>query len=159
MRTRGFTLIESLVALVVLSIGLLGAATTLLGSLGAHADALRRATALELVRDVADRIRANAAARSAYDTSAAVPAGTECRAESPCDAAARAALDRAHFEAAARAAFPAEGTRADIHFEPATGPAAPDRFEITLRFPERSQPGAMDGVALTLLAFAPVAGA
>jgi type IV pilus modification protein PilV len=159
MRARGFTLIESLISLVVLSIGLLGAAATLLGSLGAHADALRRATALELVRDVADRIRTNAAARSAYDTSIASPAVTQCRADSPCDGAARAALDRAHFDAAARAAFPFDGTRADIHFEPATGPAAPDRYEITLRFPVRSQPGAMDGVALTVLAIAPVAGA
>lgn len=158
MRTRGFTLIEALISLVVLSTGLLGAAATLLGSLGAHADALRRATALELVRDVADRIRANAAARSAYDTGVASPAAAQCRADSPCDGAARAALDRAHFDAATRAAFPV-GTRADIHFEPATGPAAPDRYEITLRFPARSQPGVMDGVALTVLAVAPVAGA
>jgi type IV pilus assembly protein PilV len=158
-RTRGFTLIESLISLVVLSIGLLGAAATLLGSLGAHADALRHTTALELVRDVADRIRANAAARAAYDTRTAAPAGAECRADMPCDGATRAAADRAHFDEKVRSAFPPDGTRADIHFEPATGPAAPDRYEITLRFPARSQPGAMDGVALTVLAFAPVAGA
>ena len=159
MTRRGFTLIESLIALVVLSIGLLGAAATLLGSLGAHADALRRSTALELVRDVADRIRANAGARSAYDTSVAAPAGPECRADSPCDGAARAALDRAHFYTAAHVAFPFDATSADIHFEPAAGPAAPDRYEITLRFPARSRPGVMDVVGLTVLAFAPVAGA
>jgi type IV pilus assembly protein PilV len=159
MSTRGFTLLESLIALVVLSIGLLGAAATLLGSLAAHTDALRRETALDLVRDIADRIRANSAMRSAYDTSLAAPAATDCRADPPCDGAARAAFDRAHFDAAARAAFPFDETRADIHFEPATGPAAPDRYEITLRFPARSQPGVMDDVGLTVLTFVPVAGA
>lgn len=157
MRSRGFTLIECLVALVVLSIGLLGAAASLLTSLGAHAEALRRATALELVRDVANRIRANTAARAAYDTRAAA-AAADCVA-SACDAGARAARDRAHFIDAARSAFPFAETRAEIRFEPATGPAAPDRYEITLRFPPRSQPGAMDGVALMVLTFAPVAGA
>lgn len=158
MTARGFTLIESLIALVVLSIGLLGAAATLLGSLGAHAEAQRRTTALGIVRDAADRVRANAAGRAAYDTRGGdAPAG-DCTAAS-CDAGTRAALDRAHFVTAARVAFPFADTRADIRFEPAIGPAAPDRYEITLRFPARSQPGAMDGVALMVLAHAPVAGA
>ena len=156
MKGRGFTLIESLVALVVLSVGLLGAAATLLGSLGAHAEALHRAVALELVRDTADRIRANSGARAAYDTRSPA-AGADCI--TSCDVAARAALDRSHFIDAARAAFPFADTRAEIRFEPATGPATPDRYEITLRFPPRSRPGALDGVALTVLASAPVSGA
>ena len=158
MSNRGFTLVESLVALVVLSIGLLGAAATLLGSLAGHAEALHRAIALELVRDTADRIRANSTARAAYDTRSAAAAVADCTA-SPCDSAARAALDRAHFIDSARAAFPFADTLAEIRFEPATGPATPDRYEITLRFPPRSQPGAMDGVALMVLTSAPVAGA
>jgi type IV pilus modification protein PilV len=156
MKGRGFTLIECLVALVVLSIGLLGAAVTLLDSLGAHTEALHRAIALQLVCDTADRIRANSAARAAYDTRDTT-AGADCA--SGCDARARAVLDRTHFIDAARAAFPFADTRAEIRFEPATGPATPDRYEITLRFPPRSRPGAMDGVALTVLAFVPVAGA
>jgi type IV pilus assembly protein PilV len=156
-KRRGFTLIESLVALVVLSVGLLGAAATLLGSLAAHAEALRRASALGLVHDAAERIRANAAGRAAYDTRSTT-AGADCAAAA-CDAATRAAMDRAHFVTAARAAFPFAETRADIRFEPATGPAVPDRYEITLQFSSRSQPGAVDGVALTVLALAPVAGA
>jgi type IV pilus modification protein PilV len=159
MRARGFTLVESLISLVVLSVGLLGAAASLLGSLVAHSDALRRATALELICDMADRIRANAAARAAYDTATAAPAAPACRADSPCDSAARAALDRAHFAMMTHSVFPVDGTDADIHFEPATGPAAPDRYEITLRFPARSQPGVMESVALTVLAYVPVAGA
>jgi type IV pilus assembly protein PilV len=156
MKARGFTLVESLVALVVLSIGLLGAAATLLGSLAAHAEALRRATALLLVRDVAGRIRVNAAGRAAYDTRGP-SAAADCGASS-CDAATLAMADRAQFVAAARAAFSADA-QADIRFEPATGPAAPDRYRITLRYPARSLPGVMDDVALTVLVYAPVAGA
>ena len=157
MNARGFTLLESLVALVVLSVGLLGAGATLLGSLGAHADALRRANALQLVRDMADRIRSNGLGRASYDTRSAT-AGADCAA-TVCDAAALAAADRAHFVDAARAAFSLGDTQADIRFEPAIGPAAPDRYDITLRYPGRSQAGAMDGVGLTVLVFAPVAGA
>jgi len=158
MNARGFTLIESLVALLVLSVGLLGAAATLLGSLGALSDAQRQVTALALVRDAADRIRANPSGRAVYDTRDTSAPAADCAAAS-CDTATRAALDRIHFVDGAHAAFPFAGTRADIRFEPATGPAAPDRYEITLRFPARSQPGAMDGVALMVLANAPVAGA
>lgn len=156
-KSRGFTLVESLIGLVILSVGLLGAAATLLGSLAAHAEALRRMSALNLVRDVADRIRANTAAGSAYDTSGAP--GVACEPASPCDAVSLATTDRAFFAATARQLFPAADTRAEIHFEPATGPAAPDRYLLSLRFTLRSQPGAMDGVALMVLATAPVAGA
>lgn len=156
-RVRGFTLIESLIGLMILSVGLLGAAATLLGSVGSHRDALKRSAAMTLVRDVAERIRANAAARAAYDTRGG-ESGAACTAGSPCDAAALAASDRAYFTTAVRAGFPS-GTRAQILLEPAIGPAAPDRYEISLRFPLRSLPGASDGVTLMVLVPAPVAGA
>ena len=57
----GFTLIESLVALAVLSVGLLGAASMLLASLGDQSRAVRYQSALVVVSDVAERIRANPA--------------------------------------------------------------------------------------------------
>ena len=154
----GFTLIESLIGLVILSIGLLGAAATLLGSLGSHADSLRRLAALNLLHDVGERIRTNAAARGAYDTSSAA-AVAACESPTPCDASALAGADRVFFVTAARALFPAADTRAQILFEPATGPAAPDRYLLSLRFALRSQPGASDGVALVVYAGVPVAGA
>jgi type IV pilus modification protein PilV len=155
---RGFTLVESLVALVVLSVGLLGAAATLLGSLGAHGEALRRAAAVNLVRDVAERIRANTVARNAYDTRGAPAGAASCDAAAACNAAALAAMDRAHFAAAARALFPFGAPATEIRFEPAIGAAAPDRYVISLRFAARSRTGATDGVVLTVLAVAPVAG-
>ena len=71
---RGFTLIETLVSLVVLSVGLLGAAALLLDNLRSHAGALRRVAALSLVRDMADRIRANPRGGVYYNTGIAAVA-------------------------------------------------------------------------------------
>jgi type IV pilus modification protein PilV len=156
--TRGFTLIESLVALVVLSVGLLGAAAMLLGSLASHTQALRRAAAVNLVRDMAERILANRVARGAYDTNLASGASA-CDAAAACDAPALAAADREYFENAARRLFSPREPATQIHFEPAIGASAPDRYVISLRLPARSESGITEGVELTVLAWAPVAGA
>lgn len=68
-RARGFTLIESLVALLVLSIGLLGIAAMQLASLQANNGAFQRTQATFLAQDIADRMRANrnAALAGEYD--------------------------------------------------------------------------------------------
>jgi len=61
LRTRadGFTLIEALIALLVLSIGLLGVAAMQLASLQANNGAFQRTQATFLAQDIADRMRAN----------------------------------------------------------------------------------------------------
>ena len=62
---RGFTLIEALVALVVLSIGLLGVAGMQIAGLRANMSAGSRTQASYLADDIVDRMRANnTAARS-----------------------------------------------------------------------------------------------
>jgi type IV pilus assembly protein PilV len=76
-RNRGFTMVEALVALVVLAIGLLGIAALYLDSLRAGRTAIYRTQAVNLAADIADRIRANRGAVLAYtsafaDTPAAV---------------------------------------------------------------------------------------
>jgi type IV pilus assembly protein PilV len=58
-RHRGFTLIEALVALVVLSIGLLGVAALQLTALRNNSSASFRTQATYLAYDIADRMRAN----------------------------------------------------------------------------------------------------
>ncbi len=58
-RFRGFTLVEALVALVVLSIGMLGIAALYVDSLRTGRDAVTRSNAVILAGDMADRIRAN----------------------------------------------------------------------------------------------------
>ena len=68
---RGFTLIEVMVALVVLSIGMLGVASTFLQSVRLNRDAIYRTQAVYLATDMADRIRANSTALAAYAGAAA----------------------------------------------------------------------------------------
>jgi type IV pilus assembly protein PilV len=154
--SHGFTLIETLVALVLLSVGLLGAGEMLLGSLRSHGEALHEMTAAQLVRDVAERIRANPRAGAAYDSREMAPRGAPCDFASPCAAPELAAADLAYFIDAARRLLPGTETRATVKFEPAIGPAAADRFAITLswRGPRDDETRV---VALSLLA-PPVAG-
>jgi len=66
-RAPGFSLLEVLVALVVLAIGLLGSATLLLEALSSDRIALERYRAVVLASDMLERIRANRAAGAAYD--------------------------------------------------------------------------------------------
>jgi type IV pilus assembly protein PilV len=76
---EGFTLIEALVALLVLSIGLLGVAALQLTALQNNNNALFRSQATYLAYDIADRIRANrsAALAGGYVVSyGAAPTGT-----------------------------------------------------------------------------------
>ncbi len=68
-RVRGFTLIEVLVALLVLSIGLLGVAALQLTSLRSNHSSSLRSQATLLAYDIVDRMRANqtAATAGSYD--------------------------------------------------------------------------------------------
>jgi type IV pilus assembly protein PilV len=75
-RTRGFTLVEVLVSLVVLSIGLLGVGKLVLFSARANDSAYLRGQATELAYEILDNMRANrqVAMTQGYDTTlAAVP--------------------------------------------------------------------------------------
>lgn len=65
-RSRGFTLVESLVALLVLSIGLLGIAALYMETLRAGRSALYRTEAVTMAADLADRMRANRDPANAY---------------------------------------------------------------------------------------------
>ena len=72
-RQRGITMVESLVALVVLSVGMLGIAGLYISSLKAGRSALVRTQAVALATDLADRIRANRLGLGKYAT---LPYGT-----------------------------------------------------------------------------------
>ncbi|MGI9329979.1 MAG: type IV pilus modification protein PilV [Gammaproteobacteria bacterium] len=56
---RGFTLIETLVAMVVLAVGMLGIAALYIEGLRSGQASVARTTAVNLAADMADRIRAN----------------------------------------------------------------------------------------------------
>ena len=156
-RDRGFTLVESLIALLLLSVGMLGAGGMLVSGLRAHADALRQVAATNLARDMADRIRANPRGRADYDTRVAAPGPGACDPTLPWEPAQRAASDVADFIERAQRLFPGVDTVASIQFEPATGPAAPERYAITLRWHGPRDDIALNVVTLQLLA-PPVAG-
>jgi len=64
----GFTMVEVMVALVVLAVGLLGIAALLLKSLQSGRTATYRTQAVNLAADLADRIRSNRTAQAAYGT-------------------------------------------------------------------------------------------
>jgi type IV pilus assembly protein PilV len=63
---RGFTLIEAMVALIVLSVGLLGIAAMYVETLRANRTSLFRTQAVVLASDLADRMRTNRAPANAY---------------------------------------------------------------------------------------------
>jgi prepilin-type N-terminal cleavage/methylation domain-containing protein len=68
---RGFSIVEAMVALLVLSIGMLGIAGLYVTTLRASGSALLRTHAVNLAADMADRIRANPTAGAAYAGGAA----------------------------------------------------------------------------------------
>jgi type IV pilus assembly protein PilV len=82
---RGFTLIEVLVAALVLAIGLIGVAGLQAVSLRANQSALMRSQATALAYDLADRMRANVPAASigSYDPATA-SVTTGCTSNSGC---------------------------------------------------------------------------
>ena len=68
---RGFSLVEVMVSLVVLSVGMLGIAALHGQGLGAGRTALYRTIAVNLAADMADRIRVNRLGGAAYGGAAA----------------------------------------------------------------------------------------
>ena len=153
---RGFTLVEALIALTVLSLGLLGAAATLLDSMQLQSQSLRQIAAVDLARDMSERIRANPGAAPNYATASETIPATSDPCDTPgCDAGQLAAADLAHFAQAADALLPRGGS-ATVEFAPATGAVPLDLFVISLRWQD---PRSDDAQTVTLrMLTAPVAG-
>ena len=132
----GFTMVEVLVALVVLAIGLLGIAALYLNSLQAGRTAVYRTEAVTLAADLADRIRMNRTAQAAYgtlyaDAEVAVPA---CTTTGGCTDAELAATDLSNWKATIAQQLPnGEGQVA------VTAPVAagePATYVVTVRWAE-----------------------
>ncbi len=113
-RGRGFTLIEVLVTLLVLSIGLLGIAKLLLVSSRANDSAYLRTQATALAYSILDSMRANrqAAVNGNYNGSsgAATNPGTQCPASSPCGTAMIAQYDMWNWQQALTAGLGPSGS-------------------------------------------------
>lgn len=103
-RQRGFSLVEVLIALVIMSVGMLGIAGLYVQSMQAGRTSLFRHHAVTLAGDVADRIRANPTAGVAY---AGNGGNNNCDgATANCDAATMAANDIFLWEAQADDTLP-----------------------------------------------------
>lgn len=105
---RGFTLLEVLVAMVVLSLGAMGVMSLVLHAQQANEQALQRGRATLLVNDMLERLRANATrdAMAVYNVGESAHApigdhqqqgGSDCR-QSDCDSQALARFDLADWE-------------------------------------------------------------
>jgi type IV pilus modification protein PilV len=132
MNMRGYTLIELLVALMVLSVGLLGGTALLVGALRDHGLALRHQAAMLLVADMAESVRAQSGRLQDTDAEA--------------------------FAATARARFPRDIADTAISFEPATGAGIPAAYRITLSWRETDDAEAPAQVSLLVFVQTPVAG-
>lgn len=120
---HGFTIVEALVALVVLAVGMLGIASLYVTTLRASGSATSRMHAINLASDLGDRIRANRTAEAAY-AGAAAANGTTCLGTgATCTPAQMAAHDLFVWQAAIQAALPgapAGAVTVDIGTNPTT---------------------------------------
>ncbi len=129
-KNTGFTLIEVMVALAVLSIGMLGIASLFTQSLGATRTTQYRGQAINLLTDMADRIRVNRSAEAAYEGAGADnncdPAGG-----ATCTPAEMAAHDLFVWGAQVQALLPG-GAWTVAH----DGTTAPPTYTITVTWSE-----------------------
>jgi type IV pilus assembly protein PilV len=80
-QSQGFTLVEALISVLIMSIGLLGVAALQTRSLGSSHTASQRSQAILAASDIADRIRAN---RVAGSTTAAANYSNTAAADNSC---------------------------------------------------------------------------
>jgi type IV pilus assembly protein PilV len=95
LQRNGFTLLEVLIALLVLSIGLLGIGKLMMLSARANDSAYMRSQATALGYTMLDAMRANrqAAISTGYDTAVVAPALQGCTVASPCNSGQQAQND------------------------------------------------------------------
>lgn len=140
MSERGFSLVEVLVALIVLSFGMLGVAGLYVTTLRASGSALLRMQAVNLAGDMADRIRANPNAGAAY---AGAPANNNCASAAPvnCTAAAMAADDLFGWRAQLAATMPDDGNAGTSQGTVGVaGVTVPRTYTVTVTWVEPSEP-------------------
>lgn len=132
----GFTMVEVLVALVVLAIGLLGIAALYLSSLQAGRTAIYRTEAVTLAADLADRIRMNRTAQAAYNATFddAKVAVAECADTGGCTDAELAATDLADWKAEIAERLP--GGEGQVAVVAPVGADEPASYVVSIRWTE-----------------------
>ncbi len=137
-RQKGFSLIEVLITLLVVSFGLLGMAALIISGVRSNNIAHYRSVASKQTEDIADRMRANQAGLIAgvYDNlSATTPAGGDC-ATNACSATQIATYDHAQWNTANSRLLP--GGVGAVNGSLAAG------YAITLMWTEKGMNGEVD---------------
>jgi type IV pilus assembly protein PilV len=155
-RQAGVSIVEALVALVILSVGMLGIAGLYLTSVQANRTAQNRTAAVHLINDMGDRIRSNHAAMPNYATAlgATPPTATSCLTQN-CTPVQLAAHDlRALYDTAignTNHVLPTgpggQAPQMGITYAAGAAAADPARLVITLQWME---PGSTDWLSTSL---------
>jgi type IV pilus assembly protein PilV len=132
----GFSMVEVLVALVVLAIGLLGIAALYLNSLQSGRTAIYRTQAVTLAADLADRIRMNRTAQAAYGTlfADAEAVVATCTTTGGCSDADLASTDLANWKAAIAQLLP--NGQGQVVVTPPVNAGDPTNYVITVQWAE-----------------------
>lgn len=142
-KQSGITMIEALVALVILSVGMLGIAGLYVSGVKAGRSALLRTQAVNLASDMADRIRANRRATDAYDmeTYGGEPEDQGCINDA-CTADELAEDDLFRWKAAVEATLPGRPLpEVDVELL-AEDPLETDRYLVTVSWHEAGEENA-----------------
>lgn len=139
-KLQGFSLVEVLIALIIMSVGMLGIAGLYVQSMQAGRTSMLRHHAVTLAGDVADRIRANPTAGAAY--TAATGTNNNCVAQGTnCNAAQMAANDIFIWQAQAASFLPVFANQAQqvqITHDATTNPPT---YTIVVRWDEPTPDG------------------
>lgn len=131
-KARGFSIVEVLVALVVLGVGMLGIASVYVITLRSSGSAISRMQAVNLASDIGDRIRANRNANTAYEAAAAEDGEGCVGADENCSAAQMAAHDLFLWQEQIQATLPGNPT-GTVDVDTGTTPAT---YTITVSWLE-----------------------
>ena len=148
-KSKGFSLVEVLIALVIMSIGMLGIAGLYVHSMQAGRTSMLRHHAVTLAGDIADRIRANPTAGASY--AAATGADNNCVAQGAnCNVAAMAAHDIFLWQAQALEFLPPMANGSQQVVVAFNAGALPQSYNITVRWDEPTPEGTVPQYAITI---------
>ena len=134
-KSKGFSLVEVLIALIIMSVGMLGIAGLYVQSMQAGRTSMLRHHAVTLAGDIADRIRANPTAGVAYTASPGQDNGC-VSANANCDVAQMAANDIFLWQAHANDFLPPMADGSDQVVVTLNAAALPPTFTVTVRWDE-----------------------
>ena len=134
-KSKGFSLVEVLIALIIMSVGMLGIAGLYVQSMQAGRTSMLRHHAVTLAGDIADRIRANPTAGAAY--TAADGADNDCVAKGEtCNVAEMAAHDIGLWQAQAESFLPVFADDTEQVVVTFDAGAIPPEYTVTVSWDE-----------------------